>query len=79
MSTADDNYTNVLLEQIRDQNKALLEAAAHQATHDDIYRLEERMTTIEQDVKVIKAVVIDQSKELADHDHRISHLEANAA
>jgi len=76
MSNADDNYTQVLLEQIRDQNKALLEAAANQATRDDIYRLEERMTTIEQDVKVIKAAVTDQSKELAEHERRITRLEA---
>ena len=79
MSDIDDNYLGVLLEEIRDQNKALLEAAATQATHDDINRIEDRLTSIEQDTKVIKAAATDQSKELTDHEHRITQLESHIA
>lgn len=79
MDEANDNYTQILLEQIRDQNEALLEAAKNQATRDDVYRLEDQLTTIEQNVKVIKAAVTDQSKELKHHTARIGRLEGKAA
>ncbi len=61
-----DNQT-ILLEEIRDQNKALLEGQKDQATRADIDRLEWRLDTLESDVKVMKAAVTDVSRDLEQH------------
>jgi predicted nucleic acid-binding Zn-ribbon protein len=79
MSTSDDNYTNVLLEQIRDQNNALLEAAADQATRDDITQLRDDVQELKADVKTIKAAVTDLSGQVGEHERRITHLETRTA
>ncbi len=67
MSNVDDNYISVLLEQIRDQNKAILEGQKDQATRADINRLGQRLDALESDVQVIKAAVVDVSRDLAEH------------
>ncbi len=51
------DYATILLEEIRDQNKALLEGQKEQATRADIGRLEQGLDALESDVKVIKAAV----------------------
>lgn len=77
MSDANDDirYIGVLLEQILDQNKVILEAVSgikDLPTRDEFDGLKA-------DIKVIKATVTDQSKELAEHEHRITRLESRAA
>jgi hypothetical protein len=61
------DYTTILLKKIRDQNKAILEGQKDQATHADIYRLEQRLGKVEGDIQTIKAAVIDTSRDLNEH------------
>ena len=68
------DYQIILLEEIRDQNKALLDGQKDQATLADINRLEQRLDTLESDVKVIKAAVMDVSRDLAEHKSLPAHV-----
>lgn len=68
------DYQIILLEEIRDQNKALLEGQKDQATRADINRLGQRLDALESDVKVIKAVVVDVSRDLAEHKSLPAHM-----
>jgi hypothetical protein len=61
------DYQIILLEEIRDQNKALLESQKDRATRADINRVGQRLDALESDVKVIKAAVVDVSRDLAEH------------
>jgi septal ring factor EnvC (AmiA/AmiB activator) len=86
-----DNDTDVLLEDINHQLKTVLEGQAAMASvPGDISEIKDRLTTVQDDVKAIKAAVTDQSKEstgihsqqeaqFRNHDQRISHLEERAA
>ena len=73
---ADKDYSAALLEQIVDQNKAVLELVGGLPTRADFNRLEQRVDDVQQDVKVIRAAVTDQSAKLAELDTRVSALEA---
>ena len=85
-----DNDTNVLLEDINHQLKAVLEGQAAMASVPrDISEIKDRLTAVEGDVKAIKAAVTDQSKEnigihsqqeaqFKDHETRITGLEQAA-
>ncbi len=80
MNTSDDNYTDLLLEQIRDQNKAVLEAVGDMQKHvAKIPAIEERLDKLQDDITVIKAAVTDQGKQLLDHERRITQLKTRAA
>jgi hypothetical protein len=74
MSDIDANQFGVLLEQIVDQNKAVLEAVS------DIQRKVADLPTraefdeLKQDVKVIKAAVVDLSRDLAEHKSLPAHV-----
>jgi len=74
MSDSDGNHFGVLLEQIVDQNKAVLEAVG------DIQRKVAGLPTrdefdeLKQDVRVIKAAVVDVSRDLADHKSLPVHI-----
>jgi len=67
MSSSDDNYVGLLLEQIRDQNKAVLEAVG------DIQRKVADLPTraefneLKQDMKVVKAAVTATNHDLKQH------------
>ena len=73
---ADKDYSDVLLEQIVDQNKAVLEAVG------DIQRTVANLPTrdefdeLRRDVKTTMSAVRDVSGQVADHETRISALEA---
>jgi hypothetical protein len=41
------DYQTILLEEIRDQNKAILEGQKDQATRADMHRIEERLDVLE--------------------------------
>lgn len=75
MSDTNDKYLGILLEEIRDQNKAVLEAVGD--TREELKRVPKReeFDELKQNVKVIKAAVTDLSKQVGDHEHRISDLE----
>lgn len=75
MSNIDNNHIAILLEEIRDQNKVLLEGMKDLPTRQEFNELKHTVDGIEGNVRIIKAVVTDQSKQLQDHDHRIGDLE----
>lgn len=71
-----DDYTGVLLEKIQDQLQRLAEAMADVPTKvDDI---DQRLREVESDVKVIKAAVTDQSRQLQEQSQRLNTLESHA-
>lgn len=78
MSDPDNDYTGLLLEQIRDQNRAVLEAVTNLPTRIEFNELKEDPQTLKSDARVIKAAVADLSTQLTDHEHRITRLEAAA-
>jgi DNA-binding HxlR family transcriptional regulator len=71
----DKDYTALLLEEIRDQNKAVLELLRAIPTISDFRHLEQRVDDLRADVKVIKAAVTDLSFQGNDHERRITRLE----
>jgi SMC interacting uncharacterized protein involved in chromosome segregation len=72
-----DDYTGHLLEQLLDQNKAILEYVA------EVPRMSKKLDVIgdkveklEQDMQVVKAAVTDLSNHQANHERRITRLKA---
>ena len=53
----DDNYTNVLLEEIRGQNKLMVEAVGQLQDTVKTLATKEELAEVKADVKVIKAAV----------------------
>lgn len=77
MPNDDINYLSVLLEEIKSQNKAVLEAVADmQRNVAELPAIKEDIGELKQDMKIIKAAVTDLSHQVHDHEHRISRLEA---
>lgn len=77
MDDTNNNYHDVLLEQLRDQNKAILEYVGEMPkVVVRLTKIEQDVTELKQDIKVIKAAVTDLSHQVADDEHRISRLEA---
>jgi hypothetical protein len=75
---ADKDYMAVLLEEIRDQNKAVLEAVGDMRKHVALLpNVQSDIAELKQDVRVIKAAISDMSHQLADHEYRITRLEAS--
>jgi len=76
-STDDTDYIGVLLEEIRSQNKAVLEVVGDmQENVAKISGIEQSVNELKQDMKVVKAAVTDLSNQVSDHEHRIGRLEA---
>ena len=77
MSDPTDNYLGLLLEEIRDQNKAVLEAVGDmQRNVAKIPAIEQGVTELKQDMKIVKAAVTDLSRQVHDHERRLTQLEA---
>jgi len=86
----DDKYIGHLLEEMRDELRAVHELVAGQPTRvefnelvrnvdgltQDVSVLKVAVADLSQDMKVVKAGVSDNSREVADHGHRITRLEA---
>ena len=68
------DYQILLLEEIRDQNKALLEGQKDQATRADINRVGQQLDALESDVKVIKVAVKATNRDLAEHKSLPAHV-----
>lgn len=74
MSDADVNHLSVLMEHVVDQNRAVLEAVG------DIQRKVADLPTraefdeLKQDVRIIKAAVVDVSRDLAEHKSLPAHV-----
>jgi hypothetical protein len=75
MSQDDTRYIGILLEELRDQNKTILEHIGALPTLYDFSRLEQQVGDLQADVQIIRAAVTDQSHQLADQERRISQLE----
>lgn len=70
------HYEGALLEDIKDQNKAILESlGALKGVPAKLDDLTDDIAELKSDMKVIKSVVKDQSNELNDHEKRITSLE----
>lgn len=81
-TNADDtsHYKGALLEDIRDQLQAVLEGQVSLAgVPQAIADLQTDMNDVKADIKVIKAVVTDQTYELKNQEHRLTRLERRAA
>lgn len=75
-STDDSNYVGILLEEIRSQNNAVLEAVGDmQKNVAKIPNIEQSINEFKQDMKIVKAAVTDLSLQVSDHEHRIGDLE----
>jgi hypothetical protein len=75
MSDIDANHFGVLLEQIVDQNKALLEAVGDiQQKVARLDGIERDVVELKQDMKVVKAAVVDSSRDLAEHKRLSTHV-----
>lgn len=75
----DINYLSAILEEVRDQNKAILEAVG--LMQDNVKKIpivEERVIRLESDVAAIKLAVIDTNKDVKLIKDRMSVLEKAA-
>jgi hypothetical protein len=75
MSDTDDNYVGILLDEIRDQNKAVLEAVGDMRQELKRVPKREEFDDLKQDVKTIKTAVKATNKDLANLDARVTILE----
>ncbi len=71
----DDNYTDILLEEMNSKMQAVLEIVSdNQRVLQDIPKRDE-FNELKADVATIRAAVTDTNKELKLHDRRITKLE----
>jgi hypothetical protein len=71
-------YTNVLLEEIRDQNKVVLEAVGSVQDKIETLASKEDLKRVEAKVDIIQTAVTATNKEVRDHEQRITILEQAA-
>ncbi len=75
MSDADVNHLSVLMEQVVDQNKAVLEAVGDiQQKVARLDGIERDVAELKQDMKGVKAAVVDLSRDLAEHKSLPAHV-----
>lgn len=65
----------MLLEGIRDQNKAVLDSVVDMPTRRENAVLREDMIDLSEEVKIVKAAVTDLRHRVADHEDRITRVE----
>lgn len=71
------NYLAVLLEEVRDQNRLIMEnLGTLLGLPAKVDRLEIDMSQVRTDIKIIKGVLIDTNRQVNNHEERISRLEA---
>ncbi len=76
----DRSYTNVLLEELQGNVRAILEIVIPmRAELTEMRQSVDRIPHIETDIKAIKAVLKITNQQVADHEHRITKLETRAA
>lgn len=76
MTKNEAQYIGVVLEEIRDQNKVVLEAVGDLQTKvRKLDRMETDLRAIKTDIKTMKAAVTDTSKQVQNHERRITKLE----
>jgi Mg2+ and Co2+ transporter CorA len=77
MSNSGDNYIGVILEEIRDQNKAVLEAVGDmQQMVAVLPAMQQDIAELKQEIMVVRAATTDTSRQVHDLERRVSRLEA---
>ena len=74
MSDADVNHLSVLMEQVIDQNRAVLEAVGDIRAKVADLPTRDEFNELQRDVKTIKAAVTDLSRDLEKHKSLPAHL-----
>ncbi len=74
----DEERKQVLGEVLMDELKAIREGIANLPTRPEFNELTEKVDELAADMRVVKAAVTDQGKQLADHAGQLAHLR-NAA
>ena len=70
------DYATILLEEIRDQNKAILEGLREVPKRVEFNELKQDVAEVKQSVKTIEAAVQATNRDLAALDQRVTGLEA---
>jgi hypothetical protein len=74
---AKNDYQTILIEQLADQNTAILEYVGElPSIKRAIVQLKKDGAELKSDMKLVMAAVTDMSQHLADHERRIARLEA---
>ena len=73
MSDIDAKYVGHLLEEIRDEVRAVHEMVAGQPTRGEFERLEQKVDKLGDDMETVKAAVGDLSRDLIEHVRQPSH------
>jgi hypothetical protein len=74
---AKKDYRTILIEQLVDQNTAILEYVGElPSIKRDSVQLKEDGAEVKSDMNVVKAAVTEMSQHLADHERRVARLEA---
>lgn len=71
----DDSYVGMLLEEIRNQNKVVMDAVTQMRDKMDTLATKDALQRVAEDVTTIKAVLTETNKDVADHERRITLLE----
>ncbi len=70
-----DDYTGIILEEIRDQNKAVLEAVGALKQQLTLTAKQSDLEEVKADIKTIKLAVTETNKQVRNHEVRLTHLE----
>ena len=73
-----DNYTAVILEEIRSQNKAVLEVVGQMQDQMNTLATKDALQAVADDVTTIKVALKATNQDLANHEVRITTLEQAA-
>lgn len=74
MSDADVNHLSVLMEQVIDQNRAVLEAVGDIRAKVEDLPTRDEFNEAQRDIKAIKAAVTDLSRDLENHKSLPAHV-----
>lgn len=72
----DENYTNVILEEMNGKFDLLVEAVGTVQEKLETLALKKDLTEVKEDVKMIRAAVTDHSGEFQEHGRRLTQFEA---
>jgi hypothetical protein len=75
MEIMSDDYTGIILEEIRDQNKAVLEAVGALKQQLTLTAKQSDLEEVKADIKTIKLAVTETNKQVRNHEVRLTHLE----
>lgn len=77
--SSDSEYTNITLEEIRGQNKVVIEAVGQMQEKMETLATKEALQVVADDVAIIKHALKDTNKEVQDLDRRVTVLGHAAA